>query len=373
MMPALTHTHPFTLAECGLIYRIFHWICIIRSRNDSFREKIRNFLIPSCAFLINIIAVAFNIMHVLGKNVNFATVLPLFLMYTSNFIIFSMLLYKRDSVSKLLKTVIFISQTKSLRKFDIALLVIFIAHMSSVAGIFYQSLQKHKTFNSLNYGVKFPVILKMLFVFLQVLISSFFALTFINLVSLLYCDLCYRCTVSLRNLKSSIKTCPLDAFQEDRQIGIIRRRGEIVNTIKAIQKEFSLVSSLLCFSELLTSFSLLFQVINVQENVFSVENLSRMYFLLNGTTCLCATIIVAGQIPLEMEELRDSIRQKMELKLSHKNRLSEAHMVACLMYSPNVILSASEILHFTRQSAVAIVGTFLTYSALIFSVVKKDT
>lgn len=271
-METLIQSHSTTITEYGLIYRIFQWFSIIRPKLDTFRKKIKSLLILGCAVLVNFDLVALSLSNVLKFKSDFAILLSYAFSHISNFAIFSMLLYKGERFVKLLKTVFLISEVKTFKTFDVGVFLIFAVQMASVIAIFTSIILRNPTrFDIIIFGVTSASTLKYFLGFLQILFSTFFTLTFINLVSLLYCDLCHRCIASLMRLKSRVKSCPLDAFQENFQIGIIKRRGEIENAIKFIQKEFSLISLLICCTEILNCFALLSQLIYLKKTISMPE------------------------------------------------------------------------------------------------------
>lgn len=294
--------------------------------------------------------------------------MPYYLSYTLSVIIYFTLFLRRRRITKLVHVVVLLSQQKSLFKYDLAVILMLIIQMIVICCLFilHHFGQSKKQFFEI-YGTS-----KLMY-FLDIPILTLSRLlhpTFTNLVSILYCDLCHQCTVSLSNVKSSINSCPHYAFKDDYLIRIVNKRGQIVKAIKAIQKEFSLVCSLLCCSELLGCFVGLWQILNTSELVNILQFVRVALYFSNSFVFLTTVIAVTGQVPLEMDNLGDAARQKMDSNFIQKSRHFHPYLVSSLTYRPDVTLSASGLLHFTRPSVLAVLGTFFTYSILILSLFK---
>lgn len=94
------------------------------------------------------------------------------------------------------------------------------------------------------------------------------------------------------------------------------------------------------------------------------------FYFLRSFAFLTAIIGIAGQIPVEMNNLSNAIRKKNNDSFIQKKKKFHPYLVNSLSYRPDVTLSACGLLHFTRGSILVVYGTFLAYGILIVSLFK---
>lgn len=349
--------------EYGLIYRILQQLRIIGYKSNTFKGKLRDILILGCVILIYIDQIGIWIKHNNLYKSDLKLSLPYYLGYTSSIITFFMLSFKRDRITKILISTNSPSQQNKCIKTDLLLLLTLLVHLSFVIQPFIHYFMGYNEFmdiyfDATNGNFRYFVAI------LRVVSSRLLYPLFMNLVSLLFCDLCHQCTVSLAEIKTSIISCPSRGFIDNYQMQVIKKRAQIVNVIQTIQKEFSLILTLMCCSQIFCCFSGFSELLSIITEP-SDEGAIIVLYVLNAFLCLTAVIGVAGQIPIEMRNLTDSLHQMLDKKVIESDRPVRPDVMITLTYRPDVTLSASELLFFTRQSALVILGTFLTYSILI--------
>lgn len=358
-----SNTPPFN--EYGFIYRILHKICIIGYKSNTFKEKLKDGLILGCVILIYIDQIVSWIKNYHLNKTVFNLVLPYYLGFTSSIIIFFMLLFKRERIINILNSVNLSSRHKSYTTINLGLLFTFFIYLSFVTEPIIRHFAGCKEVPEVvAYGSNgnfryFASILRIIF-------SRFLYPIFMNLVSLLFCDLCHRCTISLAEIKMTIMSCPVHEFTDNFQMQVLKKRGQVVNAIKTIQKEFSLILSLMCCSEIFCCFTGLSILSNIIIEASLDGDAMLVIYVLNAFMCLTAIVGVAGQISIEMGNLSVSQHQMLD-KVIESGRLVRPDIMISLTHRPDVTLSASELLFFTRQSILVILGAFMTYTILIIN------
>ncbi|GFT33497.1 uncharacterized protein NPIL_668891 [Nephila pilipes] len=101
-----------------------------------------------------------------------------------------------------------------------------------------------------------------------------------------------------------------------------------------------------------------------------------IYNLINGFSCVAATLWIAGLVPIEMNTFKNSFYQKVHERLLHHQAvvgLEELHLKTDLFNEPEFVLTGCDILPLKRSTMLALVVTLFTYTVLVMSIyVSKE-
>ncbi|GFU13517.1 uncharacterized protein NPIL_435251 [Nephila pilipes] len=189
-----------------------------------------------------------------------------------------------------------------------------------------------------------------------------------NLLSLTYSVSCRICCKYIRQLCIKVENCSPKIFTPRMQIGFVKDRKQITKLAEEIQTVFSETSFIVCMANFMSCLSSLSVIIfYVAQNV--VPNIIEILLILSSAlTSMLSLFYNAGQIPIEMKRFSQILRDL------HENRVlsgivQENSLVERLILDESTfIMSGCNIIFFTRNGILTILGAILTYGLLIVSV-----
>ncbi|GFY78502.1 uncharacterized protein TNIN_14561 [Trichonephila inaurata madagascariensis] len=210
--------------------------------------------------------------------------------------------------------------------------------------------------------------LKHLIVYSKAFVYFFFYPTFSNLVVLVFCTACHRCSHSLSNLSKELEKCSSKTFTVDVQVKYLKCRRRIIKLLEKTQDVFSPIIFLICSASFSCCFAMLGQLIFYSYKNGGLSFLSDTLFnSLSALISLISMFWIPGEVPIEMNKFDQAIRKKYELR-AVSGVISENSSVERAFFEGQVfVLSACNLIFFTKESVLTVLGTILTYGLLIIS------
>lgn len=294
----------------------------------------------------------------------FRSMVPFTGSYTISFLILYIMYRRKKRITNLMKFFLFKHKSICSLKLNKYFMFILISNMSIFLASIVFDLKKYYFLKWYSYGIstKTDTALKYCIAITRFGLQLFLHPLFVNLISLLYCALCHR-IVTVIVKSTTIVEFRKHTLHNTHLIRIIKNRSEIVESVKYFQKEFSVIISLACLSNFLSCFGILSIIMASKFTSYVDIFVEIIFFFINNLLNLIAVIFCAGQIPEEMERLYNALQNVSEYQTSLTPELIRA-----ITYKPNVVLSASNLLFFTKDSILCVIGNLLTYGLLFTSI-----
>lgn len=355
--------------EFGFLFHILSYLGIVETPKETLKRKIfkhfvRGFLVFFYIHVLLASAIYYNTTY---QQFRYACII--LLNYTSSVIILFILSRRKKCTTKLLRQLT--TRIKIPEKIALNICAIVIICLGNL-NAFTLINSKHDIVITkyLFYDIESSI--TYLLGSINATVMSFLYPTLVNLVCLLYCELCRRCSSLIATNRSLAKQLVRHKFDNRLLVEVIQGRDEIVSIIRTLQKEFSIAITLACLTAFTTCFSVISVVLKDTKKHF--QNYSDISLSLTSVfmsfSVLMSVIGFAAAVPREMKELCEILRQVCNSKLFQKSYSQNLCVIQTLNYEPEVTLSASEILHFTRKSAISVIGTLLTYNLLILGMIS---
>ncbi|GFR33749.1 uncharacterized protein TNCT_90731 [Trichonephila clavata] len=203
-------------------------------------------------------------------------------------------------------------------------------------------------------------------------LSAILRPVFSNFVALVFSILCQRCCTRIEMLTLEIQQVPAETFGIPKQIDLIRRKARIEDILQNIQDIFSLPSFFI-FVENFLSCSAIIGFYLYNDSTKSVSHTYAQSFLhtLNSLGCLVLTIWVVGGVPIQMKKVREAFRKKRRLRLIYICDQGENPLDGEYFENSDFVFTGCDVISFRRSLILAILGTLLTYTALLINWVTK--
>ncbi|GBN94464.1 hypothetical protein AVEN_147356-1 [Araneus ventricosus] len=191
--------------------------------------------------------------------------------------------------------------------------------------------------------------------------------TYANMVTLLYCILCFRCSKMLNKLSQEVTECPLELFTPSKRFEVIKEKSKIDEILSLIQDIFSLPTFAIVVANLFMCFSILSIYLDsrIEEDEMGIK-----VFLLNASNsfgCLVFILWMAGKVNIEdqifKEAFHTKVKQRMIVVKTHEKFQSEKLLLA----KPDFVFTGWNVFSYRRNSIFVLVGTLLTYTVLFDS------
>ncbi|GFY38998.1 uncharacterized protein TNIN_495041 [Trichonephila inaurata madagascariensis] len=195
---------------------------------------------------------------------------------------------------------------------------------------------------------------------------------FSNFVALVFCILCQRCCTRVEMLTLEVQQVPPEAFGIPKQIDMIKRKAKIEDILQNIQDIFSLPSFLLVVENFLSCSAIIgFYLYNGSEKSVTHTYAQSFLHTLNSLGCLVLMIWVVGGVPIQMRKLKEAFRKKKRLRLIYVCAREEISLHAECFENSDFVFTGCDVISFRRTLILAILGTLLTYTALLINWVTK--
>ncbi|KAF8788159.1 hypothetical protein HNY73_009691 [Argiope bruennichi] len=191
--------------------------------------------------------------------------------------------------------------------------------------------------------------------------------TYSNLVILVFCTICHRMSLTIKNLSIEVERCPPKAFTTIAQIRCLKCETEIYKTLEELQTNFSIAIFIACAGNFLYCFSLLSQVMmfSFRQNA-STYQADSVVFSITVVVPLIVMFWIPEWIPEEMENLNRIIRFKYEMRAS-SGLVSRNSTVEKWLLEGKIILSGCNMIFLRKSSILSVLGTALIYGLLLMS------
>ncbi|GBM79019.1 hypothetical protein AVEN_23060-1 [Araneus ventricosus] len=219
------------------------------------------------------------------------------------------------------------------------------------------------------YGIKMSdPTFQIIFIFTKQWISYFIFPTFTNVVTLLYCDMCLKCSAQLNRIIQQINHFSTEAFGPSEQINILRCVSKIDDILESVQEVFSVPSLFLIAANFLScmyALGMFLDVVPYSEYILFITD----FLLYGGISFTAWTFILwaAGGLPVKMDELKKSFHKKAQLRLIFRSTLSEQQIIREMFVKRQFSFTACDLFSYRRSTILALLGTLLTYAFLVFS------
>ncbi|GFY39001.1 uncharacterized protein TNIN_495071 [Trichonephila inaurata madagascariensis] len=189
--------------------------------------------------------------------------------------------------------------------------------------------------------------------------------TFPCMIVFLYCILCRHCSTCLCNLTGKVNKCSPESFGPSEQMVVLREKIKIDDFLENIQDIFSVPSFFIIFSSFLSCSSVLGCRLVSGWNTYSVIlNMTRLCYGLFGFFCVAAVFWTAGELPIQLHNLKEAFYKKAHLRFVFIDCSEESLCKRELLDKPEFVLNGCDVLSYKRSSLIAFVGAMLTYTVL---------
>ncbi|GIY16930.1 uncharacterized protein CEXT_30721 [Caerostris extrusa] len=96
--------------------------------------------------------------------------------------------------------------------------------------------------------------------------------------------------------------------------------------------------------------------------------IGTVFFVINSFSSMTAVLWMAGQVPIQLQKLKESFYEKAHLRLISVCDLDEPQFKKELMEKPDFVLTGCEIISLRRSTVLGVFGTLLTYTVLAVSI-----
>lgn len=193
------------------------------------------------------------------------------------------------------------------------------------------------------------------------------------LSSLLFCASCYRCKALLSDFRQKVKKIILTKSFHLLQQDTYKEYSEICNVIHQFQKVFSFASLLIFVVNLVRAFILMAMVFDDVITIM-VYDFADIAFIIIPQLLLCVVIpFSAAQIHAEMAKNKEAFSYfYQELNICVDIEKANLKVIKGLKQTEPIIITAWEMVEFTRTLIPSIIGGFLTYGLLIVNIGKNE-
>ncbi|GIY58120.1 uncharacterized protein CDAR_431821 [Caerostris darwini] len=197
--------------------------------------------------------------------------------------------------------------------------------------------------------------------------------TFTNMVALLYCVLCQRCYSFIGSLTQEVQNMSPMGFGPSKQISILRRKAMVDCVLNNIQNIFSVPIFFMLIANLLSCGIVIIWTLQYNFEEYRLYMAVRsVFFAINSFGSMAAVLWVAGQVPIQLQKLKESFYEKAHLRLISVCDLDEPQFKRELLEKPDFVLTGCDIISLRRSTVLGVFGTLLTYTVLLVSI-KGDS
>ncbi|GFY50503.1 uncharacterized protein TNIN_95041 [Trichonephila inaurata madagascariensis] len=187
--------------------------------------------------------------------------------------------------------------------------------------------------------------------------------TFPCLIAVLYCTICVRCSNSIRNLTRKISACSLEQFAPSQQIRALRYEAKIDEILKLTQEIFSVPSFCWIVANSISCYITLGKYL--MYNLKAFQLIETTYIGIGSFLCLTGTLWTAGTLHVELNNLKDTFYGKAYLRWISFRFHPEQNSRREILDKPDFAFTGCDIISYKRSTIFAIMGTLITYTALI--------
>ncbi|GFQ76462.1 uncharacterized protein TNCT_315681 [Trichonephila clavata] len=201
-------------------------------------------------------------------------------------------------------------------------------------------------------------------IYIKIFLLFLAHITFPSLVAILFCNLCLRCSSCFNRLTRKVLQYSPVEFGSAEQIDILRLKANVDDNLEKLQDIFSLPSFFVILSNFFTCCSVLGIILTGDSSMITIVTV--VFVGLPNLVSLIVILWIAGGLPVEQNKLKDAFGKRAHSRfltvLSHE----ELHFKREILDKTAFVLNGCNIFSYTRNSILAVIGTLLTYTLLIF-------
>ncbi|GFT33493.1 uncharacterized protein NPIL_668871 [Nephila pilipes] len=194
--------------------------------------------------------------------------------------------------------------------------------------------------------------------------------SFTQLMALLYCLLCQRCTDSINHLTQKIlRICP-NEFTQRKQIEVLKRKARIDDIVDAIQDVFSLPSFLFITASLMACVNVVGRFLYARWN----DNFNQYETTLQALCffgIIASILWVAGGVTISGNRFKVAFYKKSHLRLILGHENEEIRFQRGLFEAPELELTGCGLISYKRSTLLGIIGTLITYTIIVVGLFKS--
>ncbi|GFW69713.1 uncharacterized protein TNCV_1883571 [Trichonephila clavipes] len=213
---------------------------------------------------------------------------------------------------------------------------------------------------------------KYLIAYYKYLMYYLLYLTLPNVVTIAYVISCRICSECIQQLCLKGENCSPKAFTVGVQIGLMKDRKHIMKLAEEIQTVFSRASFFICMTNFMSCLSNLGQIIFYLTQNVAPTLIEILFISFSALSSMLSIFYYAGQIPIEMKRLTQVLKNKFVDRVSLGIDQDNSFVERLLVEENTFVMSGCDLIFFTRNGILTVLGTILTYGLLILSLDLKQ-
>ncbi|GFY79385.1 uncharacterized protein TNIN_268381 [Trichonephila inaurata madagascariensis] len=280
-----------------------------------------------------------------------------------NIMIWHSLRRKKKNLLNVLRVIQKCPATHNRRTNIMVLIILSFPFVYSVTSILTCNITSDYLLYAYGYELK-SLIMQASVIFFKKFLLFLFHSTFPSLVAVLFCYLCLRFSLSFNCLTRTVLHYSPEEFGPSEQIEILRQKAKIDDIMENLQDIFSLPSFFLIMSHLFTCGSHL--GMNLTGNHSKIIIVKAVFYGMTNLVSLVVVLWIAGSVPVEQNKLKSAFYKKAHSRFLTVLIPEERHCKREILDKTDFVLNGCSIFPYTRNSILALIGTLLTYSLLIY-------
>ena len=352
------------LNEYGLLYKCFEALSLLGDTKMSFKRKALKVFLCVTVFAIYVDYLCMCIINWETYFYYTGTYFPHIIPNSLSFLTFCVFVNRKEKITQVLQLLRVKKEVNSANKKFLFIILLDAFHSTT-----YITISLQNTFFLRWYAYQFEksVSLKYYIAPVRFYLQAFLNPFFVQLVSLLYCELCRRCAAILENNCFTAESLLNRVISKNDIIYLIHSRRKAVNVISIFQNTFSIIITFMIFASVGCCFSMMSYILNYAKDIhYSAIYESIFYFFVPLMNVLFI-IEYASAVPREMERMCEIFSKITETEYFEEISIRNSNMARIFLREPKVILSAAELFYFTRKVSLSIIGGMLTYSLLLLN------
>lgn len=359
--------NPDYLNEYGLLYKCFECLGLLSDAKVSAKDKTFYFFFHVSVLVIYVDYLCMCIINYPTYFKLSGTYFPYFLPNSLSVLTFYTFVKHKEKITRVLQLLRLKRITKPANNINKKFLLIILLDAFYCITFVAIAFKEPSFLRWYAYKLENSTSLKYYIAPIRFCVHAFLNPFFIHLVSLLYCELCRRCTAVLRHNRFTAESLLIRQFSKKDVLNQIQNRRKAVDNINAFENTFSLFATFLCFANAGCCFSVISYFLNNEDEVRLPAVYESIFYFFVALINLLLIIESASAVPREMQRLSEVISKIAETESFDKISIQNPNMARNFLHEPNVTLSASELFFFTRNLSLSVIGCILTYSLLFLN------
>ncbi|GFR19941.1 uncharacterized protein TNCT_165131 [Trichonephila clavata] len=254
--------------------------------------------------------------------------------------------------------------THSRRTNLIVLIILSFPFMYSVISALFCNITRESLFFAYGYELK-SLTMRVSVVCIKKFLSYLFHTTFPSMVTVLFCCLCLRCSFCFNCLTQKVLLYSPDDFGPSEQKEILRQKAKIDDILENLQDIFSIPSVFVTITHLLSCCSAVGMSV-IGGNYSMTSALKAAFYGIPNLVSLLVLLWIAGSIPVEQNKLKGAFYKRAHSRFLTVFTSEEPQCKREILEKADFVLNGCSTFSYTRSSILAVFGTLLTYSLLIY-------